>query len=66
MSDKSLKSLRLVLADQLTHTVAALQGIDAEHDVILLAEVRSELAMLSIIKRKLFIYFQRCVTLPKS
>ena len=57
MSDKSLKSLRMVLADQLTHTVAALQGIDPEHDVILLAEVRSEASYVKHHKKKIIYLF---------
>lgn len=57
MSGNTLKSLRLVLADQLTHTVAALQGIDPEHDIILLAEVRSEASYVKHHKKKIIYLF---------
>jgi deoxyribodipyrimidine photolyase-related protein len=37
-----MKSLRLVLGDQLTRGLSALDGIDPAHDIILMAEVEEE------------------------
>lgn len=50
-------ALRLVLADQLTLNVAALQGIDVSTDVVLLAEVRSEASYVKHHKKKIIFLF---------
>jgi len=51
------KTLRLILADQLTHSVSALDGIDVDNDVILLAEVRSEASYVKHHKKKIIYLF---------
>ena len=50
-------ALRLVLADQLTPSIAALQGIDVDNDVILLAEVRAEASYVKHHKKKIIFLF---------
>jgi deoxyribodipyrimidine photolyase-related protein len=52
-----MSALRLILADQLTHHVSALEGIDAQADVILMAEVRSEATYVKHHKKKIAYLF---------
>ncbi len=52
-----MPQLRLILADQLTHHIAALEGIDIENDVVLLAEVRSEANYVKHHKKKIIFLF---------
>ncbi len=37
-----MKTLRLILADQISHSIIALDGIDANNDVVLMCEVMAE------------------------
>lgn len=53
----STKTLRLLLADQLTHSLSALEGIDVDNDVVLLAEVRSEASYVKHHKKKIIYLF---------
>lgn len=50
-------ALRLVLADQLTDTLASLQGLDAGEDIVLMAEVRAEATYVKHHKRKIALLF---------
>ena len=40
-----MKSLRLILGDQLSHGLSSLKGIDPARDVILMMEVAEEASM---------------------
>ena len=51
------KTLRLILGDQLTHSLSALEGIDVDNDVVLLAEVRSEASYVKHHKKKIIYIF---------
>lgn len=51
------KTLRLILGDQLTHSLSALEGIDVENDIVLLAEVRSEACYVKHHKKKIIFLF---------
>ena len=51
------KTLRLILGDQLTHSLSALEGIDVENDIVLLAEVRSEACYVKHHKKKIIYIF---------
>jgi deoxyribodipyrimidine photolyase-related protein len=37
-----MKTLRLILGDQLSREISALRNIDRTHDVVLMVEVRDE------------------------
>lgn len=52
-----MSALRLVLGDQLTQHISALEGIDIDNDVILLAEVRSEATYVKHHKKKIAYLF---------
>lgn len=52
-----MSSLRLVLADQLTHDVTALQGIDINEDIVLICEVRNETNYVKHHKKKIAFLF---------
>lgn len=52
-----MSALRLVLGDQLTQHISALEGIDMDNDVILLAEVRSEATYVKHHKKKIAYLF---------
>jgi deoxyribodipyrimidine photolyase-related protein len=39
---RKTKTLRLILADQLSHSISSLQSMDKEHDTVLLCEVMEE------------------------
>lgn len=52
-----MSSLRLVLADQLTHDVSALQGIDINEDIVLICEVRNETNYVKHHKKKIAFLF---------
>ena len=45
--------LRVVLGDQLSHDVAALQGLDPDQDAVLMMEVRDETEYVPHHKQKL-------------
>lgn len=52
-----MAKLRFILGDHLSHTVAALQDIDPQTDIVLMAEVGSESTIVGFHKQKLvFIY----------
>ncbi|MBT4883616.1 MAG: cryptochrome/photolyase family protein, partial [Glaciecola sp.] len=51
------KTLRLILGDQLTHSVSALADIDIKRDIVLLAEVRSEASYVKHHKKKIIYIF---------
>lgn len=51
------KILRLILGDQLTHSLSALEGIDVDNDVVLIAEVRSEASYVKHHKKKIIYIF---------
>ncbi|RZJ79781.1 MAG: cryptochrome/photolyase family protein, partial [Brevundimonas sp.] len=53
----SQPTLRLVLGDQLSTTLSALDGLDAAHDVVLLAEVRDEATYVRHHKQKIALIF---------
>jgi deoxyribodipyrimidine photolyase-related protein len=61
-----MTTLRIILGDQLSHSIASLQGCDKTNDIILMAEVMSEATYVKHHKKKLFFYFQPCATLRKS
>ena len=48
-----MKSLRLVLGDQLTHSLSALDGIDPKQDVVFMAEVAEEATYVPHHKQKI-------------
>lgn len=52
-----MSSLRLVLADQLTHDVTALQDIDISEDIVLICEVRNETNYVKHHKKKIAFLF---------
>ena len=52
-----MKSLRLILADQLTHEVSALKDIDFAHDMVLMCEVASETSYVKHHKKKIAFLF---------
>lgn len=52
-----MSSLRLVLFDQLTHDVSALQGIDINEDIVLICEVRNETNYVKHHKKKIAFLF---------
>ena len=52
-----MRALRLILGDQLTQHVSALDGVDIDNDVILLAEVRSEATYVKHHKKKIAYLF---------
>ncbi len=57
MSKTAPGTLRLVLGDQLTRDGAALRGLDPDHDVVLMAEVRSEATYVRHHKKKIAFIF---------
>lgn len=52
-----MSSLRLVLADQLTHEISVLQGIDLEEDIVLMCEVVAETNYVKHHKKKIAFLF---------
>lgn len=52
-----MAALRLVLADQLTDHIAALEGINIDEDIVLLSEVRSEATYVKHHKKKIVYLF---------
>lgn len=52
-----MRSLRLVLGDQLTPSLSALSGLDAAHDVVLMAEVMGEATYVRHHKQKIAFLF---------
>jgi deoxyribodipyrimidine photolyase-related protein len=52
-----MSTLRLVLADQLSHTLPSLQDADLAHDWVLIAEVRSEATYVKHHKKKIAFLF---------
>lgn len=50
-------SLRLVLGDQLSHSIASLRGIDAEHDTVLICEVMAEATYVKHHQKKIAFLF---------
>ncbi len=53
----TLKTLRLVLGDQLSRGISALDGLNLEHDTVLLAEVREEATYVRHHKKKIAFVF---------
>lgn len=51
------KTLRLILGDQLSHDIAALQDADKDHDIILMAEVMEEATYVKHHKKKIAFLF---------
>lgn len=49
--------LRLILGDQLSHSISALDGIDAAQDIVLMAEVREEATYVKHHKKKIAFLF---------
>ena len=52
-----MSNLRLVLADQLTHDVSALQNVDLEKDIVLMCEVSNETNYVKHHKKKIAFLF---------
>lgn len=52
-----MKVLRLVLTDQLSHSLASLQGLDAKQDVVVMAETKEEATYVKHHKQKLVFQF---------
>lgn len=53
----SVKTLRLILGDQLSHDIAALRGADKKHDIIMLVEVWDEATYVRHHKKKIAFLF---------
>lgn len=53
MSVKMVKTLVLILGDQLSHDISSLRGFDLESDVILMAEVEQETTYVRHHKQKI-------------
>lgn len=51
------KNLRVILGDQLSHEIAALQGADKDHDIILMCEVWDEATYVKHHKKKIAFIF---------
>jgi len=51
------KTLRLILADQLTHDIAALQDVEQDNDIILMVEVNEEATYVKHHKKKIAFLF---------
>ena len=49
--------LRLILGDQLSRNIASLVGVDAQNDIILMCEVRSEATYVRHHKKKIAFIF---------
>ncbi|MDX2082928.1 MAG: cryptochrome/photolyase family protein [Rickettsiales bacterium] len=52
-----IKTLRLILGDQLSHNISALENIDSKHDIILMCEVRDECNYVKHHKKKIAFIF---------
>ncbi|WP_099866497.1 cryptochrome/photolyase family protein [Pararhizobium haloflavum] len=56
-SRQAVRSIRFVLGDQLTRDISALQGVDRERDLIVLAEVKEEATYVAHHKKKIAFLF---------
>ena len=52
-----MSTLRLILADQLSHSLASLQDCEADNDWLLMAEVREEASYVKHHKKKIAFLF---------
>ena len=52
-----MPALRLILGDQLSHTISSLRGVDAAHDTILMCEVMAEATYVKHHKKKIAFLF---------
>ena len=52
-----MKTLRLVLGDQLSHTISSLDGCDKTHDIVLICEVMAEATYVKHHKKKIVFLF---------
>ncbi len=61
-----MRTVRLILGDQLDLGIASLADIDPENDLILMAELKNEATYVKHHKKKLRLSFLPCVILQKN
>lgn len=59
-----MKTLRLVLGDQLSRDLPSLTDIDKDQDIVLMAEVMAEVTYVKHHKRKIAFCFRQCGISP--